>query len=164
MTTLLGVDVVVLLAFGLLVAGAVGSVVPAVPGAALSLVGVYVYWWGSSYGAPTPLVLGFLTLGGLFALAFDWLGGAVASRAGGASTRTMLVAGAVGLLLVFVAGPFGILVGIGATVFAAEYLRGASARASIRAAGYATLGVLASAVVQLLVTVSMLFVMLWVAL
>lgn len=164
MTAVLGVDLPVLVAFGLLVAGVVGSVLPAVPGAGLSLAGVLLFWWHAGYAEPTALVLVVLVLGGLFAVAFDWLGGALASRAGGASTRTMAVAGVVGFLLVFVAGPLGILLGIGGTVFAAEYLRGASAGASVRAAAYATAGVLASALVQLFVTLSILLVMLWVAL
>ncbi len=164
MIGIVGVDLFVVGAVVLLTAGVVGSLVPAIPGAVLSLAGVYLYWWGTGYTEPTLIVVGFLTLGGLFAIGFDWLGGAFASRAGGASTTTMLLAGVVGFALVFVAGPLGIILGIGATVFVVEYVRGASAGASIRAAGYAAAGVLASAVVQLLVTASMLLIILLVAL
>lgn len=164
MTAFFGIDLFVIGAFGLLAVGVFGSLVPAIPGAALSLAGVFLYWWGTGFTEPTLLVVGFLTLGGVFAIAFDWVGGAVASRAGGASTTTMLLAGFVGIALVFIAGPLGIILGIGATVFVVEYLRGASAGASIRAAGYAAAGVLASAVVQLLVTATMLLIMLVVVL
>lgn len=154
MTAVLGVDVVVLVAFGLLLAGVVGSVVPVLPGAALSLVGVYVYWWGSGYAEPHVAVLALLTLGGLFAVVFDWIGGAVATKASGGSTRSTAAAGVVGFLLFFVAGPLGVLLGVAGTVFALEYVGGDSTTASLRTAAYATAGVLASAVVQLLVTLS----------
>jgi uncharacterized protein YqgC (DUF456 family) len=150
------VDVVLLLAVGLLVAGVVGSVLPAMPGALLSLVGVYLYWWHTGFTTPGPALLVALTLVGLFTMAVDYLGGAISARVGGASLRTTALAAVVGLVLFFVAGPLGILVGIAATVFLAEYYRSRDARASGRAAVFATVGVLASTVAQVLLTASML--------
>lgn len=159
-----GLEVLTIAAFALLVAGVVGSLVPAVPGALLSLAGVYLYWWHTGYAEPHVVWLALLTLGGLLALAFDWLGGAVATSAGGGSTRSTAAAGVVGFLLFFVAGPLGVIAGVAGTVFVLEYVGGDSAAASLRVAAYATAGILASAVVQVLVTLSMLLLMLAVVL
>lgn len=164
MTAIAGVDLIVLLAFVLLVGGVVGSIVPGLPGALLSLAGVLTYWWHTGYVAPGPILLTGLVIAGLAAVAFDWLGGALATRAGGGSTRSTVAAGVVGFLLFFVAGPLGVLVGVAGTVFAFEYAAGGSATGSLRAAGYATVGVLASAIVQFLVTAAMLLAMVLVVL
>lgn len=150
------VDVILLVAVGLLVAGVVGSVLPAMPGALLSLAGVYLHWWSSGFAEPGLALLVALTLVGLATLAVDYLGGAISARVGGASTGTTALAAVVGFVLFFVAGPLGILVGIAATVFLAEYYRSRDARASGRAAAFATVGALASTVVQALLTASML--------
>lgn len=164
MTAVAGVDLVVVGAFALLVGGVVGSVLPGLPGALLSLAGVYTYWWHTGYADPGPVVLAALTLVALAAVAFDWVGGAIAARAGGASTRTTVVAGLVGGLLFFVAGPLGVLAGLAVTVFAVEYWKSGSTTTGLRAAFYATAGVLASAAVQFVVTVSILVAMLLMAL
>jgi uncharacterized protein YqgC (DUF456 family) len=163
-TAVFGVDLLVLVAFGLLVLGVVGSVVPAVPGALLSLVGVYLYWWQTGYAEPHVVWLILLTLGGLLAVAFDWLGGAVATSAGGGSTKSTVAAGVVGFVLLFVLGPVGVILGVAGTVFVLELLRGRETDESLRVAAYATVGMLASWVVQLLVTVSILVVMVLVVL
>jgi uncharacterized protein YqgC (DUF456 family) len=164
MTAVAGVDLIVILAFVLLVGGVVGSVLPGLPGALLSLAGVLTFWWHTGYADPGPIVLTGLVLAGLAAVAFDWLGGALATKAGGGSTESTVAAGVVGFLLFFVAGPLGVLVGVAGTVFAFEYAAGGSATGSLQAAGYATAGVLASAVVQFLVTATILLAMVFVAL
>ena len=150
------VDVFLLIALALLVAGVVGSIVPAMPGALLSLVGVYLYWWSSGFASPGSALLVALTLVGLLTMAVDYLGGAVAARAGGASMKTTALAAAVGFVLFFVVGPIGILLGIAGTVFLAEYYHSQDTRASGRAALFATVGVLASTVMQAFLTLTML--------
>jgi uncharacterized protein YqgC (DUF456 family) len=162
MTAVAGVDLIVILAFGFLVGGVLGSLVPGLPGAVLSLAGVLIYWWHTGYADPGPILLTGLVIAGLAAVAFDWLGGAVATRAGGGSTRSTVAAGVVGFLLFFVAGPLGVILGVAGTVFAFEFARGGSAAASLRTAAYATAGVLASAVIQFVVTASILLAMMFV--
>lgn len=164
MTAVGGVDVAVLGAFSLLVLGVVGSLVPGLPAAVLSLVGIYAYWWHSGYVDPGPIVLAVLTLAALAAVVVDLLGGAVATRAGGGSSQTTAAAGVVGVLLFFVAGPLGVLAGVAGTVFVLEYVQSGSAGGSLRAAAYATVGVLASAAVQVVVTASILLAMVLVVL
>ena len=69
---------------------------------------------------------------------------------------TALVAGVVGFVLLFVLGPLGLFLGVAGTVFVIEYLEHEDAEESVRRALYATVGVLASSVVQVLLTLSML--------
>jgi hypothetical protein len=155
---------VTLAAFLLLVGGVVAAFLPVVPAAVPSVAGVLVYWWGSGYTEPGPAVLVALVATGLLAAVADWFGGALAARAGGASTASALLGGAVGLVLLFVAGPLGVLVGAAGTVFAVEYRRRRDARAGALAAGAYVVGFFASAFVQALLTVSMLLAMVAVAL
>lgn len=150
------VELVTLVALALVVLGVVGSVAPLLPGALLSLAGVYVYWWGQGFAEPSLLVLAGFTLVALAAAVADYFGGAIAAGAGGASRWTMLAAGVAGVLLFFLTGPVGILLGVAGTVFALEFHRHRDARRGARTAGYATLGLLGSMAVQLLVTLSML--------
>jgi uncharacterized protein YqgC (DUF456 family) len=158
-STVLGVEVLTLVAFVLLVGGVVGSVVPMLPGAALSLAGVLLYWWHTGYAEPHVLILLVIVLGGLAAMLFDLLAGVVAAKASGASSQTTILAGVAGVVLFFVAGPLGILLGVAGVVFAVEMLQGGEAGASLRTAAYTTVGVIASWVVQLVVTLSILVVM-----
>ncbi len=145
-------------ALALLVLGVVGSVLPLLPGGLLSLAGVYLYWWASGFAAPGPLVLVSLTLLGLLAVAADYGGGAVAARAGGGSYLSTGLAAVVGFLLALFTGPVGLVVGVAVTVFAVEFARNRDAETSGRTALYATVGVLASSVVQILFTATMLVV------
>lgn len=150
------VEALTLVAVGLLVLGVVGSVVPALPGALLSIAGVLLYWWSTGYADPsTPVLVGFLVVG-LLAAAVDYLGGAVAAGAGGASRWTVVAAGVVGFVLFFPLGPLGVIMGVAGTVFALEFRRHGDVRRGGRAAVYAVVGVLGSAVVQALLTASML--------
>ncbi|WP_254768510.1 DUF456 domain-containing protein [Salinilacihabitans rarus] len=150
------VDAVTVVAVALLVGGVVGTVVPLVPGGGLSLAGVYLYWWGSGFAAPGPLALAVLTLLGVLTLLAEYFAGSAAARAGGASWRTTAVAAAVGVALMIVAGPLGLLVGLFGTVFLLEVAAGGDVDRSARAAGYATVGVLASTAIQVLLTTTIL--------
>lgn len=152
LTTLFGTDLVVWLAIGLAFLGVLGTLVPLVPGALLSLGGVYLYWWSTGYTDPGLLVLVALTLLGLLIVIVDWFAGAVSAKVSGASTTTSLLAGVAGFLLFFVAGPVGILLGVAGVVFLAEVRRTGDSPASARTAVYTTVGMLASTVAQFLLT------------
>lgn len=162
MSVAFGVDWVTLAAIAVALVGVVGSIIPGLPGAPLSLGGVLTYWWHSGYTEPGTLALAGFVLLAVLATAADLLGGAVAARAGGADLRTSLLAGGVGLVLFFVAGPFGVLLGVAGTVFGLEFYRGGGPRASARAAAYATVGMLGSVAVQFVVTVAILIGLLFV--
>jgi uncharacterized protein YqgC (DUF456 family) len=146
-------------AVALVAAGVIGSVLPLVPGGLLSVAGVLVYWWSTGYTEPSVLLVAALVVVGLLATLVDYADGAIAARAGGASLVTTAAAVLVGLVLLFVAGPIGFLVGLAATVFAVEFAQHADAETGLRVALYATVGVLASTAVQVLLTGSILVVM-----
>jgi hypothetical protein len=154
--------VLVVAAFALLVGGVVGSLVPQVPGALLSLSGVLVYWYAT--GEPGPMLLTVLALVAALTWVVDVVGGAIAARVGGASTLTAALAGLVGIVLFFFTGPLGIILGVTATVFVVEFRRQQDARKGAKAALVTTAGMLASGVVQALFTGSILVTMVVVAL
>lgn len=154
----------VVLAFVLLVAGVVGSLIPQMPGAPVSLAGVYLYWFATGTTEPGVFLLAVLTVVGVLTWVVDFVGGAVAARVGGASNTTAVLAGLVGLVLFFVTGPLGIVLGVAATVFAVEFYRQEDARKGLKAALVTTAGMLASGVVQAMLTGSILVTMLVVAL
>ena len=143
-------------ALALAALGVVGSLLPAVPGATLSLAAVLLYWWSTGYTDPSLVVLVGFALVALAALGVDVAGSALAVRAGGASPLTAAVALVAGLVLGLVTGPLGFVVGVAGAAFAVELYRTGESEASVRAALYATVGVLGSAVVQALLTLSLL--------
>jgi|AntDeeMinimDraft_5_1070356.scaffolds.fasta_scaffold21651_2 hypothetical protein len=153
-------DLLVAVALALLVLGVAGSVLPLLPSGALSLAGLFVYWWQT--GEPGPLL--FVALAGIavLALVVDWLAGFVGARASGVDTKTAVIAGLVGLVLLFPGGPLGLLLGVAGTVFAFEFRENQDVEASARRAAYATVGVVASAAMQVVLTVVVLGAVLWV--
>lgn len=142
----------------LLVAGVIGSFLPLVPGGGLSIGGVGYYWYLT--GEPGTLALVVMVGLGLLAIAFDWLGSALAANVGGASLRTTALVALVTIPLLFVLGPLGLLVGTAGTVFVLEYHRHGDVELSLRTAVYATVGLLASTAMQALVTASVLVIFL----
>ncbi len=150
------VDLITIAVVLLLILGVVGSLVPGVPGAPLSLIGIYLYWWHSGFTEPATLLLLTLTFLGMLAIVADLTADVVSARLGGASLWTSVIAGAVGLVLFFVGTPVAGLIGVVATVFVLEYRRHQDAARGAKAAGVVVLGMLGSAVVQVLLTASML--------
>lgn len=146
------VELALAVAVALLVCGVIGSVVPLVPGALLSLAGVYGYWWASGFSEPGPFFLAAATVLGLSALVLDYLAGAISARAGGAGWRTTAVTAVVGLALLVTTGPIGMLVGVAGAVFVMEFERSGDLEASARNALYTALGTLASEAIQVLLT------------
>lgn len=156
----LGIDLLVVLAVILAILGVFGSFVPLLPGSVLSLAGVYTYWFSTGYTDPGTVVLAGLTVLGVAVLLIDWFGGALAAKVGGASTRLSIAAGAVGLGGLLVAGPIGLFMGTSLTVFFVEYRKSGDRTKSLRAVAYTTLGVLATSIMQALLTFGILGVLL----
>ncbi len=136
----------------LLLGGVLGSVAPLVPGVPLSLAGIYVYWWGTDFHSPGLPFVAIATVVGLAAFIADYAGSAISARAGGGSMRSAVVAGVVGIVALFVTGPVGMLLAVALATFAVELARTNDVRHGVRTAGFAVVGMLASTVVQLLVT------------
>ena len=151
------VDAITILAVALLVAGVVGTLIPLVPGGALSLAGVYLYWWHSGFTEPGTLTLVVLSVLGVLTLLAEFLGGAITARVGGASWGTTAAAAVVAIVLMLITGPVGLLVGLFGTVFVLEFARNGDVDHSARSALFATVGLLASTAVQVLLTTTILF-------
>jgi len=106
---------------------------------------------------PSVLFIIFGALTGTIALVFDWLAGSIAAKYGGASNKTSIAAGIAGFLGFFLqGGPLGLVVAVGTVVFLREYLIHSDEKDSFKAAAYASIGVLGSAVVQSVLTASIL--------
>jgi uncharacterized protein YqgC (DUF456 family) len=154
------VELVLVGAVLLLVAAMAGSFLPAVPAGLLSLAGIWVYalFGGDSLG---PLVLGGLTIAAVATVLIEQVGGPIAAKLGGSSNRTVVLASVGGFICMFIVGPLGIIVGVVATVVVLELAGDADLETAIRRGLYTAAGVLASSVVQLLLTTSMLAVFLF---
>lgn len=150
------VELLTLVALALLVGGIAGSFLPLLPSGLLALAGVYVHYFGVTDPGFGILLLVSFTLVGLFAAALEQFGGAFASKAGGASTGTALLAAVVGVALLFVLGPVGVLVGVVGVVLVAELARGEDPEQALRAGTYTAVGMLASSLAQAAITLSML--------
>jgi len=147
---------VLAITFALLLAGVVGSVVPAVPGAGLSLLGILFHWWATGYTTPgTVVLLVFVSLA-VTAMLVDMFGGAIAARHGGASYETVAAAVVVSLVLAVATGPLGLLIGVPVTVFVLELARNGDGRQARRTALVTTIGIFASTLVQALLTTTVL--------
>lgn len=150
------VDVVTVAAVTLAVAGVIGALLPLVPGPILSLGGALLYWWGTGYTDPGGVVLTGFVLVAIVAVGADVLGSVLGTSAAGGSRWAAIAAGLAGVLLIPVAGPFGILLGVAFVTFVVAYRDTGETRAGLTAAAGGTLGMLASIVVQLGLTVGML--------
>jgi uncharacterized protein YqgC (DUF456 family) len=166
MTTPLALSVpspLAIFALLVLLAAVVSAFVPGLPTGIVSLVGVSLYWWSTGFVEPDGLVLAVLVVVCLLALCADWFGGLVAAKVGGASTLTTVVAGGVGLALLFVTGPVGMILGSASVVFALEYRKHRDAGGSAVAAGAYVVGFFASAVVQAFLAFTVFVSVLWIA-
>ncbi len=152
-------EVLTVVALLLLVVGVVGAFLPMMPGALISLIGVTVYWWSTGFTQPHILIVVLLYLTGLTALLFDLFAGAIGSKAGGASDRTVHAAAVAGILFFFVGGPFGTIVGIALVVYLREYLLTDDSDKSFKAALYTTASMLGSTLVQGVLTGLMLLIL-----
>lgn len=146
--------------FLLMILGIAGSLIPSMPGPLVSMLGVGIYWWSTGFTEPGILGLVILFGTGLTALLFDSLSSYLGSRAGGASRNTAVAAGITGFLMFFVAGPLGVILGVAGLVLIREYLRTGDLRGSFRSSIYTMVSVMASSLVQGILTSLMLVVFL----
>jgi uncharacterized protein YqgC (DUF456 family) len=150
-------DLYLVLAVALLILGVIGSVAPAVPGVLVSVTGVLVYWWSTSFTQPGNFFIGLTVFLGIVSVTLDWFSGAITAKAGGASGKTSVAAGIAGIFgFIFLGGPVGVLIAVAATVFLREYFRTGDARGARKAAVYSALGLVASTAMQVVIAVTIL--------
>jgi len=141
-----------LLAFGLLAAGVVGSLVPQLPGPPLSIAGVFLYWWASGFSEPGTLTVALLVGALGLAVAGGVVAPVVTARVGGVSTVSTTLGVTAGGILFLVFGTPGLIGGIVGTVFVLEYVRKRDAKASLAAGLLVVLASFATTLVQLVLT------------
>ncbi|GGL54899.1 DUF456 family protein [Halocalculus aciditolerans] len=145
-------DLLAVVAVLFILAGMVASVLPLAPAGLVALTGVGFYWIATGFSKPGPLVLVVLVVLGVAAVVAETLSAGVFSKGGGASTRAALVGMGAGLVLFFFVGPLGVVIGVAAAVFAAEFHETRDAEGSVSAGVAAGVGVVAAAAIELALT------------
>ena len=152
---------VLILVFGLMVVGIIGTVVPVIPGTVLIFLGALIYAVAEGFqiiGWPTLVVLGVLTA---VATTADIWASSVGAKIGGASAWSVLlglIGGLVGLVLFSLPGA---VIGAVSGVLLTEILRVRDWRKALRAGGGWLVGWLLSAVVQLGSALVMVVIFIW---
>lgn len=152
--------VLTLLVGALLVAGLVGALLPYLPGAPLILAGAALYAVATDF---TPVGWGRLgILGALTGLGFglDSVAGAVGARRFGGS-RWAVVGALAGGLVSLAVGPARLLLGPAAGAVAGELLRTGELAGSLRSGLGAVVGLVAGAVAEFALAVTMVGLFLW---
>lgn len=138
----------------LLIMGIASSILPLIPGGAISFSGIYLYWWSTDYTAPDDQVVIAFAIVGAVAIFLDYFGESIASKMGGAGKITVWLSIAIGFAGLFFVGPIGML-GFPITVFVLKFLRSFSLLKSLRTTFFTLFGLLGSKTMQLILTGAM---------
>ena len=144
----------------LLVLGLAGTVVPFLPGTPLIVAGALVHAIAYDWTPITPLRLGVLAVLAVLGYLLHYAAGALGARHAGGSRWAVagaIVGGVVGLFL----GIPGLLLGPPLGAIAGELLRGGNLQTSVRTGIAAFLGMLAGAVANFAIGVTMVGLFLW---
>lgn len=97
-----------ILAFALIAVGLVGTVMPALPGPPLVLLGILLAAWIDRFAKISGLVCAVISVLALAAIAIDWIAGALGARRVGAS-KWAVIGATVGAILGVLSGFWGLL-------------------------------------------------------
>lgn len=97
-----------ILAFALIAVGLVGTVMPALPGPPLVLLGILLAAWIDRFAKISGLVCAIVSVLALAAIAIDWIAGAMGARRVGAS-KWAVIGATVGAILGVLSGFWGLL-------------------------------------------------------
>lgn len=149
-TILLWVITISLFAVGLL-----GTVIPALPGTGFIFAGVLIYGLITSFSTiSVPTVVVFGVVAGLTWLA-NYMGAAYGARTGGGK-KLALAGTVVGAIIgVLAAGPIGLLVGAFIGALLGSLAEGQSTHEAAKVAVWSMVGVVGGAMVQFIISVSM---------
>jgi len=150
------IDYFLVLAVVLMIAGVLGSIIPALPGPVFSIIGALIYWWSTDYTTPGPIILTIIILTGLLAIILDLVASYYGADKSGASHKTALAAAISSSLLFLVTGPLGILIGTAGTVLIRELMLGKEFDEALKTATTTTLALLGSAAAKVGLTLLML--------
>jgi hypothetical protein len=96
------------LAFALIAVGLIGTVMPALPGPPLVLLGILLAAWIDRFAKISGLVCAIVSVLALAAIAIDWIAGALGARRVGAS-KWAVIGATVGAILGVLSGFWGLL-------------------------------------------------------
>ena len=96
------------LAFALIAVGLVGTVMPALPGPPMVLLGILLAAWIDRFAKISGLVCAIISVLALAAIAIDWIAGAMGARRVGAS-KWAVIGATVGAILGVLSGFWGLL-------------------------------------------------------
>lgn len=97
-----------ILAFALIAVGLVGTVMPALPGPPMVLLGILLAAWIDRFAKISGLVCAIVSVLALAAIAIDWIAGAMGARRVGAS-KWAVIGATVGAILGVLSGFWGLL-------------------------------------------------------
>ena len=97
-----------ILAFALIAVGLVGTVMPALPGPPMVLLGILLAAWIDRFAKISGLVCAIISVLALAAIAIDWIAGAMGARRVGAS-KWAVIGASVGAILGVLSGFWGLL-------------------------------------------------------
>jgi uncharacterized protein YqgC (DUF456 family) len=144
----------------LLVGGLAGTIVPFLPGTPLIVAGALVHAVAYDWRPITPLRLGVLAALAVLGFALSHAAGALGARRAGGSRWAVAGAIAGGVVGLFLGIP-GLLLGPPIGAIAGEMLRGGGVRTSVRTGLAACAGMLAGAVANFAIGVTMIGLFVW---
>jgi uncharacterized protein YqgC (DUF456 family) len=148
----------------LLSVGLIGTIIPALPGIALTYVGILFYSFMTDFRGISPSTV--IIFGIITAIAFlaGHMGSVIGSRAGGGKTWSVVGTFFGAIIGLFTFGPIGLFVGAFFGALGGGMIEGATHHQAFKIATFSTIGVLGGAIVQFFLALSMTIAFLWVVL
>jgi uncharacterized protein YqgC (DUF456 family) len=142
------------LSVGLIVAGLVGTVLPALPGTALVLAGIVLGAWIGDFQQVGPAMLAVITALAVLAWVLEYVAGLLGARRAGASPQAM-VGAALGTVLGLFAGLIGVLFMPLAGAAIGEYLARRDEQRALKVGLSTWLGLMAGLLAKVVLASSM---------
>jgi uncharacterized protein YqgC (DUF456 family) len=142
------------LSVGLIVAGLVGTVLPALPGTALVLAGIVLGAWIGDFQQVGPAMLAVITALAVLAWVLEYVAGLLGARRAGASPQAM-VGAALGTVLGLFAGLIGVLFMPLAGAAIGEYLARRDEQRALKVGLSTWLGLMAGLLAKVVLAFSM---------
>ncbi|MBT9163454.1 MAG: hypothetical protein DDT24_00361 [Chloroflexi bacterium] len=153
-------DVFIIIAYLLMFAGLVGTLLPLIPGTPLILVGAIVYGIATDFAVIDGWVIALLALICVGAELLEYVAGAIGAKKYGASKAGVYGAIIGGLVGIFTLGPIGILIGPIVGAVAGELLAGAGGAKAVRAGFGAIIGAVGAVVLKFIAGLVMIVIVL----
>lgn len=150
-------DILIALAsLAIILAGAIGSFLPVLPGPPLSFFGLWLYGWHTGYEKITPLVLVIFAVLSALTFVVDVISPALGAKGYKASRYGTLGSMLGAFLGIFVFGPIGIIIGPLIGGFAGEMIHAGNTDRAVKTAIGSFIGLVVGSIFKIAVIVGML--------